>query len=148
MIKVNELRIGNLIFEKGVNDNDASEIIVIDIIMLWQVHDKPEYFEPIPLTPELLEACGFVSFKTNPELTLTISSDESDSLNLTCFDKKANELSIYIEKTGRDDDWNSQYTSTFTPVFFLHQLQNLYFALTGEELTVNIKADTKPTTQQ
>ena len=80
-----------------------------------------EDYEPIPLTEEWLERFGFSVRK-----------------------------SLGFEAYDLDDTYTIYYNTTATPYGFelsfgvdfeieikhVHQLQNLYFALTGEELTI------------
>lgn len=131
MLKANEVRIGN-----WVNGpvSGYKEVTAKDIF-LWE----SVKWEPIPLSPEVLEACGFVPFRTNNEMTLELANDlESNALNLTCYDKTATEIRVWVEASQRDDNYNPQFTSLLTPLLHLHQLQNLYYSLTGSELQVNL----------
>jgi hypothetical protein len=122
MIEVRELRIGNWVDEDGkhinvyaidedgvngcVNPNDGLEIEYIDA-------------QPIPLTAEWLERLGF----------------EKKAGGIS-YDKV--KLSLYIGDTILSEESGRTYFNSWailehTPKF-VHQLQNLYFVLTGEEL--------------
>jgi len=136
MIKANELRIGNCVLDRG------NKILTIDRFIGNKIEcdikgmpDKSEngipiyyhpfteeinYLNPIPLTEEWLEKFG-IDFTSGEEwyyLTFTIkdllfetsSSIKGFTYNLCC-----------------DNQINFQY---------VHQLQNLYFCLCGEELTI------------
>ncbi len=127
-MKPNELRIGNLVH--GLYDGDADEddkmelckILSIDSVGIsehtfWVDGESgTEYyssFEPIPLTSEWLEKFGF---------------DESNEIKFSedsriCWDE-INGIHIFILD-------QFQYIKHIKHV---HQLQNLYFALTGNEL--------------
>lgn len=82
--------------------------------------------EPIPLTEESLLECGFTK--------------EYDSF---CY---GIELSYgrYLYNDGVNDNKlfasinSAEYPLSRIPIAYLHQLQNVYFALTGEELQVNL----------
>lgn len=82
--------------------------------------------EPIPLTEESLLECGFTK--------------EYDSF---CY---GIELSYgrYLYNDGVNDNKlfasinSAEYPLSRIPIEYLHQLQNVYFALTGEELQVNL----------
>ena len=119
MIQPNELRIGNRVFwnkEKSlyytINMEDFSSLFVFDII------------EPIPLTPEILEKCGFsVAYNHINGLPMPYSYDTL-KLQGILFEFSDNG---YLVKTRQK--------SKLTCIKYIHQLQNLYFALTGEELT-------------
>jgi hypothetical protein len=77
--------------------------------------------EPIPLTPEILEKCGFVIIEQG-RLCVWFEDFELCQLN---SDK--NKLGLY---------WCEHYTGV--SIEYLHQLQNIYFALTGEELNIKL----------
>jgi hypothetical protein len=78
---------------------------------------------PIPLTPELLEKAGFEQ-----------SNEFDDTFRLGQFDLYYGKG--YCEWTV-DDRGDNEGTKPRL-IKYLHQLQNLFFALTGEELPVNL----------
>jgi hypothetical protein len=129
MIKATELRIGNWVLVCGV------EIVIFSMApttngRTWGFNlfegEMPSFYdhecEPIPLTPEILERCGFEEIYKS-DFTIR-------------FDYKLN------GKIGAG--WNlinghfhvRYIGEKFTHVKHLHQLQNLYFALTGRELEI------------
>ena len=127
MIRVQELRIGNLVEYKFTDKFDdrkewweVTEIDADDIHWLSKVDEKDEDFRPIPLTEEILLKCGFEKHSVTGWFMgkgRTITIDLKIGL-------------IYI---------NGNIVSKNKNLFrYLHQLQNLYFALTNEELTVNL----------
>ena len=75
---------------------------------------------PIPLTPEILEKCGFKKLN-NAWVPIDYSATDYLKWSFTIWDNK---------------DGTYRYNSAeFIPELkYLHQLQNLYYALTGEEL--------------
>jgi len=107
MIKANELRIGNWVME-GIEfhkiDYRESDFFHVEI------------FEPIPLTPEILEKAGFVN-------------SESIELFFELTGFKISDGKILHTHFKRDRG---------VQILNLHQLQNLYFALTGEEIEINL----------
>jgi hypothetical protein len=118
-MKASELRIGNLIYNKQgnivyVNTNHLT-------LLSYGIENE---FNPIPLTEEWLLKFGF-----------EVSGGE--------ISYNKNKLSIYFGdtilsgKNGRTY-WNSWTILEESPKY-VHQLQNLYFALTGEELTIKNK---------
>ena len=89
---------------------DENPAIMRTIPVIW-LQDLP----PIQLTPEILEKCGFVNLNygwTKGDFCLFDFNYGKGNLNLRL---NAAECPLPIVK-------------------HLHQLQNLYFALTGEEL--------------
>ena len=124
-MKANELRIGNHI----INDGCICEILFLhggkyDYCGLktrqgGEINAHLDLIKPIPLTPEVLGKCGFESGETvfRKRDNLVISKDLSW-------------IGIYSDRM--DDD------AVFNCPKYLHELQNLFFALTGEELEINL----------
>jgi hypothetical protein len=118
-MKVSELRIGNYVYFHG----DVEEIN-IDHFNIFNIL-KDGILLPIPLTEEWLLRFGFE--KINSELT------NIAPLNLRCTFNLPNTPFSFCQgklilTTGTGDFCvNTEY---------VHQLQNLYFALTSEELTI------------
>jgi len=106
-MKAKELRIGNLYDENGTISEVTPSVIqdVFDADRIW--------CKPIPLTEEWLLRFGFEK-KQNDWFRL---NDFEISPSFECF-------------SFRSCVWVSKYTNPK-----VHQLQNLYFALTVEELT-------------
>lgn len=122
MINANELRIGNIVY-----DEDKTEMYIAG---LWPVNEGKQYnfkdsagnsgninlLSPIPSTEEVLLKCGFgkiVGRFIYKEITIVF---------------KNNYINILI-------DWCLDPIAQFeSGSLYLHQLQNLYFALTGQEL--------------
>lgn len=151
MVKVNELRIGNLVINPGI-DYDQGENKYHDpdgdVVCAVEAFSK-EYIElkevvsgvfleekhidqclPIPLSPEWLERCGFkIKHETSEEEPLTYSILKMD------LDIAREEEGYYLRYECQDSYYDSNIG---TPILYLHQLQNLYFALTGEELNVKL----------
>ena len=110
-MKANELRIGNLVTFNG------KQIIVSweDVQFIMTSDFEKEYHKPIPLTEEWLLKFGFST--VGGEFYLQVDND----------------LEIAIEFWDKTVYHNSHYIST---VKYVHKLQNLYFALVGEELKI------------
>jgi hypothetical protein len=135
MIKANELRVGNWVNDtRTVGDGNKAN----NKMQVQELRNREyQYFEGIPLTTEILEACGFVKFRTNKEMTLELKNDsESESINLTCYDRDS-EINLFLEVSQRDANWVPQYTSSLLPIKFLHQLQNFYVDWTLKELAIS-----------
>lgn len=109
MIPRTHFRIGNLVYERGTTNPTN--------IVLLSVYQHQE-FTPIPLTEEWLVKFGF-------------------EINKHHFTKWINETNTFIIMF---DDRKKNYFICDCPIDcnikFVHQLQNLYFALTGEELEI------------
>ena len=138
MIQENELRIGNIVTDQFF-DSFKNFIIVKSMnneginLEIADDGNYPEcasyFFEPdylfgnifgIPLTPSILEKCGFEKDNENERFQL------DTDLGLCIYGSI--ELGVAV---------NMDYKIVGNAVKHLHQLQNLYFALTGEELIFN-----------
>lgn len=129
-MKASELRIGNLV-------DWYSKIIKLDGVTesYLTTHDPfdtidPTQVQPITLTEEWLLKFGF-------------PPESSACKRFWVLDN--NLYSITTERIN-NDAWSFDFVTLKNEAFMLqsikyvHQLQNLYFALTGEELTVSTPA--------
>lgn len=138
-MKANELRIGNKVnytvsgYQKhigeitGINKTEDGLKAVIDY------HYPLSFGEPIELSPEILDKCGF---KRNGDKNSQYYFKDgiryhpgSKHLKILRGCDKAGESQAGCCGTSLGDS---------IIINHLHQLQNIYFALTGEELTVNL----------
>jgi hypothetical protein len=121
-MKANELRIGNIVLRKEFLhsnlENCRFDKIVVTHNDINACHIYNRHFEPIPLTEEWLLKFGF-------EKTMSWTYAKNLVGNL--------KLVYYLGEKG----WSIGFKpySDFPNLKYVHQLQNLYFALTGEELT-------------
>lgn len=112
-MKIQELRIGNFIF------NTENRIVAINGINLGIVYyghisaSVLEYCAPIPLNDCWLERLGFINNR--------ISINYIDEL---CYSQYGDSWSIHYQTKG------SGFTRDYG-IAYVHQLQNLYYALTG-----------------
>lgn len=114
MIKANEIRLGNYVV--SIENN----IYQIDEHDFEYTHNGCiSDINPIPLTEEWLTKFGFVF---GIELQDFVKGKHQFiELNCLCGYFSENDIFYYAEKTK---------------LKYVHQLQNLYFAITGEELTI------------
>lgn len=130
-MKANELRIGNYI--QYIPIKNPVKIIATDSRNNSIVHDNSEalidgQYEPIPLTDEWLLKFGFAK-KPNAGYH-NRDLEYYDHRNMMLFIENDK---YYLGYNSRDYDcerFNSR------EIKHVHQLQNLYFALTGDELTI------------
>lgn len=127
-MEVQELRIGNIVSDFGGREAGVSAITERGTIKLSSEHYTDESFNlnervitPIPLTPEILEKCGFEKVDHIHGYSFWSIIRKRKQYNVPV-------ISIYENKT----EINGYIINHIT---YLHQLQNLYFALTGKELT-------------
>ena len=138
-MKANELRIGNLVqvidVEGSYKPVKVTEIKKSDnkgytgvsykdgLINCWSAL---QIVSPIPLTEEWLVKFGFENFMKRilkTDLYLQTMEDERG-------------VEVYLS-TDIGYGLVTDPKATIDGIFYVHQLQNLYFALTGEELTMN-----------
>ena len=128
-MKVNELRIGNWYNHLG----EFKQVTPNTILEVWEA--QRQWCKPIPLTPEILEKAGFkddgsgsgwymLNYFTDCELTAEVMCLQVNTISFRC--------------AISDTDYDSAPSMTAIRMNYVHQLQNLYFALTGEELNINL----------
>lgn len=116
MIKVNELRVGNWINKRGgyLYQLDLSDFYDMEGAGhgMDGASKTDTTFESVSLTPEILKACGF-----------------NNTQYISAY-KKENVILLSIQHAFW---WNWGYGWDIK-IASLHQLQNLWFVLKGEEL--------------
>jgi hypothetical protein len=132
MISVNELRLGNHILHK-TNHKISKVVCAYHHFALMEKGDIASFF-PILLKPELLLQCGFIENKDYP---LAPQAKEFRLL-LPINGAQQNEIVAYIKSTG--EGFARAVVDGKLPVshniYHLHQLQNVFFFLTGKELEI------------
>ena len=118
MINKNELRLDNLVI---VNNNITTITdVMTDGINYSVLYEEPKYsyneIMPIELTEEILQ-------KTN----LTIISGTNS------YENSEETFCIYLE----NDIWYIENNKATIEVYYLHQLQNIYYFITNTELNVD-----------
>lgn len=138
-MKATELRIGNFIYGYTENDEDEEVECLVKVVVLdyaditdyriwvegFSSKDASEYygaFNPIPLTAEWLLKFGFRN---------TIKNRDSGYLQYG-LQRMAFDFMVCIELDTEPDFYLQN--KMILNLKYVHQLQNLYFALTGEEL--------------
>lgn len=81
---------------------------------------------PILLTVDILEKCGFSVIGEKPFYSLRLKLNSTDEL---CWYSQDHELRYQTQGSGFTRSFNTKY---------LHQLQNLYFILSGEDLKIKL----------
>jgi len=132
-----ELRIGNIV-QSAVKSDMVTSLLhggygyfEVSLLMIkdCEFYGDKWAFAPIPITPNILDSCGFVKdgFRS---YNLSINQF-SEGIKLLCFSGDY----LYL-KEGRDivTIWNKRVMGDF----YLHQLQNLVYLLTQKELNVDL----------
>lgn len=144
MILINEIRIG-LIFRLKVGplykkDTPLKEIGREDLILLGN-RGEPwlnEEYKPVPITPEILESCGFVKSKRRygPLGYRGESIVERDVF--TKYKDPDREIKKMEILYGNIERGKKGFKFGKTQVLYFHQLQNIYFSLFAEEITIEV----------
>lgn len=142
MIDPKELRIGNYL--KYKNTPFEVEEILINGVNMYQegypIHGFEEC-DPIPLTPEILKS---VSFDSGYE-GYTDASDGNKSKTGAFYSLQiGNNMFLQLIYMGdvecaiNNRPYESGSGYVWSAPKYIHQLQNLYFALTGSELKIEL----------
>lgn len=134
MLNASELRIGNLVFSDTEPSNPI--VTILEILQGYANTSYKEYpaeiaknsilynrLHPIPLTPEILEKCGFVKDRNGwhmPETQFSLTEQF---------------YPCWLDRMLWPQDISDFKRQSLQ---YLHQLQNLFHALTGEELKIQI----------
>ena len=119
-MKATELRIGNLIHTDN-STQSFMDVVTVDLEVLLSLHYGYGFYEnPIPLTEEWLVKFGFDKIGIYYEKE-NLRIEPMVLMNLTFAVRFITGVNSSI---------------MISSVQHVHQLQNLYFALTGEELTI------------
>ena len=120
MIQAKELRIDNLVFRKfyGKEDKEVREMILPYFSQL-------DRLEPIQVTKYWLFNLGFEYDKTWDRFIVF----ETAAFSLYASFDDINGFQIWFENAFSECPLNIEY---------VHQLQNLYYSLSGEELTLSV----------
>lgn len=129
MVRAEELRCGN----KVLISTEISDVTCISVDGIsassktaHYAFEPFEFVQPIPLTPEILVKCGF--------------EDWSGDTQYGKFGLVMNDINIIFAYKIKEKIFERVDVDEFSiyHINYIHQLQNLYFALTGEELIINL----------
>ena len=151
-MRATELRLGNIENRKYWNPNPRNPDWAIEPCIIHAIgsttcnvvikggeiiklhHDK---IEPVPLTPDTLEKCGFQRDSFN-----------AYNLSINHFDRGIKILSfsgdyLYLRershKTERADDYvTTLWNKDLIGQFYLHELQNIHHALMKKDLKIKL----------
>lgn len=131
VLKAYDLRIGNKILFLGdvVTFKNITEFREDGIFWIKTFEPKIEsknfHFKPIPLTEEILLKCGFelkgIIFRINNGFANQFDVNYSLSRDIYYYDSSKHGIYKEVE------------------IKYLHELQNLYWCLCGQELTIKTK---------
>lgn len=144
MIRANELRIGNFVLHEGriahvlyfTSKRIALKLDYSTVKITAKKNFEEILIEPIPLTPAWFDKFGFTY---------------ENAYDCICWSVTSQDLKLEINQDDWSEDkgktWNHYFCFNYwtdmkdsnymkTNLLYVHQLQNLYFALTGEELMI------------
>ena len=124
VMEANEIRVGNWLIDPRKFNKDTREFFHINENGYFKATARDiqvaELFDPIQLTEEILLKCGFkkkIGYKfVLPNLHFSL---------------------VRIDSATREEYAFSHY-NLWVNLEYVHQLQNLYFALTGTELEIKL----------
>lgn len=138
MIQANELRIGNKVnliaLDQIIEIESVNRVEGLSGLFTW-INEEEEYedsltaIDPIPLTPEILSKCGFVQHAEIKHLFFLNEFRVNTSMGWVTLLRKC-------DKAGESqrEACGSPFITDRIKCASLHQLQNLFYALTGKEL--------------
>lgn len=119
MINTNELMLGNYVRYKG-KPRKVESIYGYALRINGPLHVTRDNCEPIPITEEILEKCGFIKYRQRGSfIAYTNTLDEFGP-------------SLFF------DDEEYHFLGIDKNIKFLHELQNQYFLITEIQLNVNL----------
>jgi len=138
MIDAKSLRIGNIVIANGLYEREILTVEQIGTagtfrddkrVVLFKNRDVGEFvsdLEGVEITPEWLERMGFYRKDNSSVYRTTIAYEETN-------------YPAELQQTGDGIQvCRSGIGAITAPVEYVHQLQNLYYALTGEELKIEL----------
>lgn len=122
-LKIEELRVGNWIWQLHTRIQTQ-----VSLFMLGEISDDETYLDhlfPIPLSGEVLEACGF---EYNEKMDRYVKQPEMENIEY-----RVKEVAGGWRVSKGFFKWDDELTL----IHYLHELQNVYFAIQQGELTYN-----------
>lgn len=126
MIKANDLRIGNIVHA------DNSEIwtpeyngslVTVSIDEFQDIYFNENLYSPIYITDDLLKKMGFI---WNESIKHWIITWGKNGVHFIKFDEHYNKFAFQLGKHH------------YRVLDYVHQLQNLFYSLTGKELEITL----------
>jgi hypothetical protein len=131
MVNPSELRIGNQVLLKS--NNRINRVACTFQHFAKMEGEGIKDFFPVVFKPELLEKIGF---SENMKYPLRPDAREFRLL-LPVMGPHTNEIVVYFKSNGEAFGRLIVNSATGSNNFYhLHQLQNIYFAITGQELAI------------
>ena len=142
MIPANEFWLNKMYYRK--HGKGWTPTVIDEDIIGKVFSNSHEYalndFEPITLIPAILDKCGFVKDGFGGYGKSINPFDKGHKLLYFAGDYLYLKQSDHDQPSIYDKDYDicCLWNKDLVKEFYLHQLQNLHFALTGEELPINL----------
>lgn len=120
-----QLRIGNLIY-RGDEVITVTHLTISSVVDLEYL-DLQDIFIPIPITPEWLERAGFKYRNEHRGEAALMDHYTGDKNDMCVGINFVNKGSGFVLLTFRS-----------APIYFVHDIQNCYFAMYGQELEIKL----------
>jgi hypothetical protein len=140
MIEAKDLRIDNLLISSLTGEYVKADWLVIKHVTdgnVQSVYDDRSVYEPILLTEEILIKAGFEPNGVYKSMRLPVN--ELSERCRVFIVVSLNPSECWIEMIDkRTNDKYEELQSQIIKLSGVHQLQNIFYSLTGEELTINL----------
>lgn len=135
----NDLRLGNLIHWNIPEKKNTIHTVVgirngkLQTIPI-SLGESIEDYKPIPLTEIWLEKLGFIKKNITEDMPQELKQPDIDEDGSIWYMWVQGLFNLEIQENG--EIWFELY-SHYKHIKYVHELQNLYYALTGVELSVS-----------
>jgi predicted S18 family serine protease len=150
MINTSELRRGNWVY---LNLNTGGELFCTveeikaeELLLDFEgVKTRESYImvNPVGLSSEILERVGFTKADVYDEEIWFEIEAKNNKIEIAFYEDIEQSQKNYTDKLEKircyiSNPYNAILNVSINNIQYLHQLQNLYFSLTGQELQVNL----------
>lgn len=137
---IKELRIGNIIqsISKAFGENHLGQWSITEEDMVYIIEsENKSHYQPVPITEEWLLKFGFEYRNENKGIGAILDFKNCPE-NTTVEEWKFHKSVAFVHDKNDEKDIFLTFLSNPTAykIKYLHQVQNLYFALTQTELTI------------
>ncbi len=135
-MKANELRVGNIVEAEKMFDNEGWSMTYISCDTIYNIAGgSGVYYRPILLTEEWLLKFGFEKVVYDSDDT-GYGVDYHLEIAGVCFINYSDDFSCGIYDSKESSINGMAVIPKWESVKYVHSFQNLYFALTGEEIQI------------
>lgn len=129
-MKASELRIGNWVFNQYTRKPQQTYPMMIAQIASLEKEGKEVMMQGVKITADWLLSFGF---ERDLKYSYILKKQLFDRHHFLIYDQNVFQFRMIAMSQGLEETF---YLGSRTEPRYIHQLQNLYFALTGEELVI------------